>query len=307
MTLRVAFMGTPDFAVPTLRGLAAAGHVIACVYTQPPRPAGRGHKEKLSPVHAAAKLLGLDVRTPESLADPAVQQEFSNLDLDAAVVAAYGKILPPAFLSAPRLGCINLHGSLLPRWRGAAPIARAILAGDDRFGITIMQMDEGMDTGPILLQQEIPAGARPTAGELHDAFAARGAELTIAALDGLADGSVRPTPQPERGVTMAPKLEKEIGRIDWRRPAIELDRLVRGLAPAPGAWFEHDGRRIKVLAAAPTEGGGGAPGQVLDGALAIACGTGALRLGLLQREGRKAMAAPEFLRGTPIAAGSLLN
>ncbi len=306
MTLRVAFMGTPDFAVPALRALADAGHVIVAVYTQPSRPAGRGHKEKPSAVHGAASVMGLPVQTPATLKAPDVQAAFAALELDAAVVAAYGQILPTGMLTAPRLGCINIHGSLLPRWRGAAPIARAIMAGDKTFGVTIMAMDAGLDTGPILLQEEIPVGDRPTAGDVHDAMAARGAALVVTALAGLSDGSLAPVPQPPEGVTVAPKLTKAEGQLDWTRPAVELDRLVRGLSPAPGAWFEWNGARFKVLAAEPASAASGSPGQVLDDGLTVACGDGALRLTRLQRAGRTAMDAAEFLRGAPILGGTLL-
>lgn len=306
MTLRVAFMGTPDFAVPALRALASAGHIIAAVYTQPSRPAGRGHKETPSAVHVAASEMGLPVHTPARLKTPDVQAGFADLHLDAAVVAAYGQILPSTMLEAPRLGCINIHGSLLPRWRGAAPIARAIMAGDETIGVTIMAMDAGLDTGPILLQEQIPVGGRPTAGQVHDAIADRGAELMVTALNGLADGSVIPVPQPDVGVTVAPKLTKAEGQLDWARPAVELDRQIRGLSPAPGAWFEHNGGRIKVLGAEPVSSASGPPGQVLDDGLTIACGDGALRLTRLQAAGRTAMDAGDFLRGTPMPAGTLL-
>ena len=303
MALRLAFMGTPDFAVPTLKALAAAGHDVARVYTQPPRRSGRGQSSRPSPVQIAAEEMGFDVRSPASLKPPDDQAAFAELNLDAAVVAAYGQILPGAMVQSPRLGCINLHGSLLPRWRGAAPIARAIMAGDTVFGVTIMQMDRGMDTGPIFISEEIDVGDRPTAGDLHHAFATRGADLIVDALAGLDDGSLVATPQPTEGATLAPKLTKAEGEIDWHRPAIALDRHVRALSPAPGAWFGYKGDRIKVLAATPESTMSGAPGVVLDDALAVACGDGALRLGQLQRAGRSAMAADEFLRGTSIPAG----
>ena len=306
MTLRLAFMGTPEFAVPTLQALAAAGHDVACVYAQPPRRSGRGQSTRPSPVHVAAQEMGLEVRTPASLKSPDDQAAFADLGLDAAVVAAYGQILPAAMVAAPRLGCINLHGSLLPRWRGAAPINRAIMAGDPVFGITIMQMDRGMDTGPILISEDIDVGDRPTAGVLHDAFADRGAALVVEALAGLDDGSLVATPQPSEGATHAPKLTKVEGRIDWTRSAIELDCHVRGLSPAPGAWFEFTGDRIKVLGAEPISALPGTPGEVLDNRMTVACGDGALRLTRLQRAGKGAMDAADFLRGVTIPAGTLL-
>ena len=296
-------MGTPQFAVPALKALAAAGHNIACVYTQPPRRSGRGQSTRPSAVQIAADEMGLEVRSPASLKSPDAQAAFANLNLDAAVVAAYGQILPAAMVESPRLGCINLHGSLLPRWRGAAPIARAIMAGDTVFGVTIMQMDRGMDTGPWLVREEVDVGDRPTSGQLHDTFALRGAGLVVHALAGLDGGSLVATPQPTEGATLAPKLTKPEGQIDWTRPAIDLDRHVRALSPVPGAWFGYNRDRIKVLAATPVSTMSGAPGVVLDDALTVACGDGALRLGRLQRAGRSAMAAPEFLNGTPIPAG----
>ena len=303
MALRLAFMGTPDFAVPTLKALAAAGHDVACVYTQPPRRSGRGQFRRLSPVQIAAEEMGLAVRSPAILKSPHDQAAFAELNLDAAVVTAYGQILPGAMVESPRLSCINLHGSLLPRWRGAAPIARAIMAGDTVFGVTIMQIDRGMDTGPWLVREEVDVGDRPTSGQLHDIFALRGAGLMVHALAGLDDGSLVATPQPAEGATLAPKLTKAELQINWNRPAIALDRHVRALSPAPGAWFGYKGDRIKVLAAIPVSTMSGAPGVVLDDALAVACGDGALRLGQLQRAGRSAMAADEFLRGTSIPAG----
>jgi methionyl-tRNA formyltransferase len=303
--LRLAFMGTPDFAMPSLRALIAAGHEIAAVYCQPPRPAGRGHRPLPSPVQQAAEAAGLPVRTPARL-DVAEAATFAALKLDIAVVAAYGLILPKPVLAAPRLGCINIHASLLPRWRGAAPIQRAILAGDRESGITIMQMEEGLDTGPMLLAEAVPIGPKTTAQQLHDQLAQLGARLVIPALDGLAQGKLRPRPQPAEGVTYAKKLRREEGALDWRRPAAELERAVRAFDPWPGAWFEHQGERIKVLAADLAEGGAAAPGTVLDDRLTIACGAGALRPTQLQRAGRAPQAADAFLRGYPIAAGSVL-
>ena len=303
--LRLAFLGTPDFAVPILEALLAAGHELAAVYCQPPRPAGRGKKERPSPVQAAAERHGLAVRTPASLKDAAVQADFAALALDAAVVAAYGLILPKAILQAPRLGCLNVHASLLPRWRGAAPIQRAILSGDRETGVTIMQMDEGLDTGAILLARPQPILATTSGGELHDALAALGAALIVAALQGVADGSLTPWPQPEESVTYAKKLTRDEERIDWTRPAVEIERQVRAFAPSPGAWFEHAGERIKVLAAVPASAAG-APGIVIDTLPSIACGEGALILTRLQRAGRAPMNAADFLRGYSLPVGTRL-
>jgi methionyl-tRNA formyltransferase len=304
--LRLAFMGTPDFSVPILQALVTAGHEIAAVYCQPPRPAGRGHQPQPSPVHAFAESLGLAVRTPARL-DAAAAAEFKALDLDVAVVAAYGLILPKSVLAAPRLGCINVHASLLPRWRGAAPIQRALLAGDTETGITIMQMDEGLDTGPMLLAAPVSIGPTTTASELHDILSALGAGLIVSALDGIAVGRLAPQPQPQEGATYARKLARDEGRLDWRKPADFLERAVRALNPWPGVWFERDGERFKVLAAETEAGRGGAlPGTVLDEHLTVACGAAALRLLTVQRAGRAAQPAEAFLRGYPIAAGTVL-
>lgn len=308
MALRLAFMGTPDFAVPSLAALVSAGHAVPAVYCQPPRPAGRGKKPQLSPVQAWAEAHGLNVRTPARLRDPAEHDAFASLDLDAAVVAAYGLILPKPMLEAPRLGCLNVHASLLPRWRGAAPIQRAIMAGDAKTGVTIMQMEEGLDTGPMLGAAETPIGPAMTGGELHDLLAASGARLVVQALDELAAGRIVAVPQPDAGVTYAAKLTREDGRLDWSRPAGELARVVRALSPAPGAWFEHAGERFKVLAAAPVDGTGGAPGgTVLDDRLTIACGRGALRLARIQRAGKAALDADAFLRGFALRRGTRLG
>ncbi len=306
MSLRLAFLGTPDFAARILAALLAAGHRIAAVYCQPPRPAGRGHRVQPSPVQLAAAAAGLPCFTPERLG-PATADAFAALDLDAAVVAAYGLILPPALLRAPRLGCLNVHASLLPRWRGAAPIERAILAGDATTGVTIMQMDEGLDTGPVLLAEEVAIGPRMTAAELTAALAACGARLIVAALDGLAGGRLAPQRQPDTGASYARKLRADEGRLDWRLPAARLERAVRALNPAPGVWFEHEGARIKVLEAAVAPGAPGAlPGTALDDRLRIACGADALRLVVLQRPGRGALEAAAFLRGFAIPAGTVL-
>jgi methionyl-tRNA formyltransferase len=305
--LRLAFMGTPDFAVPSLSALVAAGHQLVAVYSQPPRPTGRGHKVQPSPVQARAEALGIEARHPASLKGAEEQAAFGALGLDAAIVAAYGLILPKPILAAPRLGCINVHASLLPRWRGAAPIQRALLAGDAETGVTIMQMEAGLDTGPMLLTGRLPIGHDATASSLHDALAALGARLVTAALDGIAAGTLTPVPQPDEGVLYAAKLDRSEGRLDWRLSAPILERQVRALNPWPGVWFEHGEERIKVLAAeAETNAVGQAPGTVLDDRLAIACGAGVLRPHLLQRPGRQAQETAAFLRGTAIPAGSLL-
>lgn len=301
--MRIAFMGSPDFAVPALRALHAAGHEIVAVYAQPPRPAGRGQKETPCPVHRAALELGLPVRTPARVRkDAAEHAAFAALDLDVAVVAAYGLILPKPMLDAPRRGCLNIHASLLPRWRGAAPIHAALMAGDAETGITIMQMEEGLDTGPMLLRDAMPIGPRATVGEIHDALAAMGARLILRALAENPAAVV----QPAQGVTYAAKLTKEDGRIDWAQDAALLDRRVRALNPWPGTFFTHKGEQIRVLAAEAAEGQG-APGTVLDAQATIACGQGALRLKQLQRPGRPARAAGEFLRGYALPPGIVLE
>ena len=283
--MRVAFFGSAAFSLPTLVALLDAGYEIPAVYTQPPRKAGRGHKLRRSPVQAYAESRGLPVHTPQSLRDADEQRRFSELALGAAVVAAYGLILPKPMLAAPRLGCLNVHASLLPRWRGAAPIERAILAGDSETGITIMQMDAGLDTGPVLTAARVPIGPGTTSADLHEVLAELGARLLVRALAGVAAGTLRPTPQPESGATYAPKLERMEGRLDWRRPAVELERAVRALNPQPGVWFEHAGERIKVLKAEVADGAG-PPGHILDECLTVACGGQALRPRLLQRPGR---------------------
>ncbi|MPZ10829.1 MAG: methionyl-tRNA formyltransferase [Kiloniellaceae bacterium] len=302
-------MGTPDFAVPALQAVAEAGHLIAAVYAQPPRPAGRGQKPRPSPVQAFAEARGWPVRTPTSLKSSEAQADFTALDLDVAVVVAYGLILPQAILDAPRLGCVNLHASLLPRWRGAAPIQRALLAGDRESGVTVMQMEAGLDTGPMLLQQAVPLDAETTGQALHDRLAALGAAMIGEALAGLASGRLEARPQPDEGVTYAAKLEKAEGRLDWRQSAAELDRRVRAFAPRPGAYFEVEGdkgrERVKVLAAAPRPESG-VPGTVLDDRATVACGTGSLRLLQLQRAGKAPLAAEAFLRGFALPAGRVL-
>jgi methionyl-tRNA formyltransferase len=305
--LRVVFMGTPEFAVPALDALREAGHDILAVYTQPPRPAGRGHAEQRSNVHERAVRLQIPVRHPATLKDAAAQRDFAALNADVAVIVAYGLILPKPILEAPRLGCVNIHASLLPRWRGAAPIQNAILAGDAETGITIMQMDEGLDAGPILMQESIPIPPTATASGMHDLLAWAGGRMIVAALEGLAGGTLKPKPQPSEGAIYAKKLTREDGRLDWREPADALLRRVRAFDPWPGAWFEAKGERIKVLAAGLSAAGGKAkPGTVLDGVPTIKCGTGALVLTHLQRPGRAAMEAGDFLRGFPLPPGTIL-
>ena len=301
--MRIAFMGSPDFSVPALRALHEAGHEIAAVYAQPPRPAGRGQKEHPCPVHHAALELGLPVRTPARVRkDVAEHEAFAALDLDAAVVAAYGLILPKPMLEAPKRGCLNIHASLLPRWRGAGPIQAAILAGDAKSGITIMRMEEGLDTGPMLLKEAVPIGPRTTTPELHDALSGVGARLILRALA----EDPPAVPQPEEGVTYAPKISKEDGRLDWSQPAAALERRVRALTPWPGTFFTHGVEVIRVSAAEVVDGSG-APGTVLDGGPTVACGEGALRLLRLQRPGRAAMGAADFLRGYALPAGTVLG
>ena len=301
--MRLAFLGTPEFGLPALEALLDAGHEVVRAYAQPPRPAGRGRRLRPSPVQAFAEGRGIPVATPASLRDPALRQDFAALRLDAAVTAAYGLLLPPPVLAAPRFGCLNLHASLLPRWRGAAPIQHAIMAGDRETGISVMAMDEGLDTGPVLLARRTPIGPQTAGGELHDRLAQIAGEAAVAALAGLADGSLEPAPQPEAGVTWAPKLTREDSWLDWTRPAAELERRVRALAPRPGARFAFRGEGIGVGSAA-VEAGGGPPGRVLDDGAAIACGEGVLRLLRLQRPGRAAMEAAAFLRGFPLPAGT---
>ncbi len=304
--MRLVFMGTPDFAVPVLRALAGAGHRMLRVYTQPPRPAGRGRSRRPSPVHAAAEALGIPVTTPESFRDPAMLADFAALECDAAVVVAYGLILPQAALDAPELGCFNLHASLLPRWRGAAPIQRAIMAGDAATGVCVMRMEAGLDTGPVLACRETPIGPEDTARTLHDRLAGIGAALMLETLTALAAGEVPATPQPEAGVTYAAKIGKAEARIDWTRSAAELGAHIRGLSPFPGAWCEIGAERVKLLMARP-EDGAGTPGEVLDDRLLVACGAGALRLLGLQRAGKGAMDADTFLRGFPVPRGGRLS
>ncbi|MBB5221312.1 methionyl-tRNA formyltransferase [Amaricoccus macauensis] len=304
--MRIVFMGTPDFSVPALDALAARHEVVA-VYSQPPRPSGRGQKPRPGPVAARAEALGIPVRTPVKLRDAGAIAEFAGFAPEVAVVAAYGLILPQAVLDVPARGCLNIHASLLPRWRGAAPIQRAIMAGDAETGVCIMQMAAGLDTGPVLLRRATEIGPRDTAGSLHDRLAGIGAEAVVDALSRL--DTLTPEPQPEAGVTYAAKIDKAEARVDWGRPATEVDRLIRGLAPFPGAWTEIGGERVKLLLSERADGTG-APGTVLDGltdGLTIACGAGAVRILTVQRAGRGAMQADDFLRGTPVPAGTRLG
>jgi methionyl-tRNA formyltransferase len=306
--MKLAFLGTSEFAVPALKALVEAGHDVVAVYTRAPKPAGRGQQERRTPVHALALSLGLAVRTPKGLRSEDEAAAFKALDLDAAVVVSYGHILPKAFLDAPVLGCINIHGSLLPRWRGAAPIHRAILAGDAETGVTIMRMDEGLDTGPMLLAERTPISAADSAESVHDRLAELGGRLIVSTLDALVGRTIEPVPQPDDGVTYAHKLGKEEGALDWRRPAAELERKVRAFHPWPGTWFDVEGERIKVLGAALALAAG-APGTVSigrDGFPIIACGVGGLKLLKLQRAGKSAQTADAFLRGFALAAGTVL-
>ncbi len=304
--MRLIFMGTPEFAVPTLLDLAARGHDIVAVYTRAPRPAGRGLELQPTPVEREARRLSLPIHTPRTLKDAAAQDAFSAPGADAAVVAAYGLLLPKPILDAPRLGCFNVHASLLPRWRGAAPINRAILAGDPQTGVSIMKMDEGLDTGPIAMQEPITIAPDLTAGELHDALARLGADLMLRVLAAAERGSLQLMPQPQTGVTYAEKISNPERRIDWTKPWNEVHDYIRGLSPLPGAWFEIDGLRVKALRSTKGEGQG-APGTVLDDNLTIACGDGAVRLSHLQRAGKQPMPAEEFLRGMLIKMGTRVN
>jgi methionyl-tRNA formyltransferase len=305
---RLVFMGTAAFAVPSLRALAASRHEVVAVYTQPARPAGRGWRPRPSPVQAVAEALKVPVRAPASLRDPAEQEAFAALRADLAVVAAYGLILPRAVLAAPRLGCINLHASLLPRWRGAAPIQRALLAGDRETGVTIFLMEPSLDTGPMIARRSVPISARSTAAGLHDALAELAAGMVVAAVDDLAAGLAVPQPQPEAGVTYAAKVDKAEGRLDWTRPAALLERQLRALNPWPGCWTELGDQTIRVLAGQVVPGKrGGAPGEVLDERLTVACGEGRLGLTLVQRPGGRPLPADAFLRGFSVPVGTRLG
>ena len=301
--MRLAFLGTPQFAVPVLEALIAAGHEIACVYAQPPRPAGRGHKLQNTPVHEAALKLGLDVRTPLTLKKPEDQQAFAALNLDAAIVVAYGLLLPQAILDGPRLGCFNLHASLLPRWRGAAPIHRAIMAGDTQTGVMVMKMDAGLDTGPVLSTWKTVIDDTATTGSLQDTLSVAGARLMVDTLHRLGEGTASVTAQPADGVTYAKKILAAEARIDWTRPAHEILRFVHGLNPAPGAWTMQGEARVKLLKLAPATGHG-VPGTIIDTPLRVACGEGAIDIIELQRAGRGAQGAEEFLRGYPLPPGA---
>ena len=307
--LRLAFMGTPAFAVPTLKALLAAGHEVVAVYSQPPRPANRGHKLTPSPVHQAAEAAGIPVFTPKSLRDPAEQAAFAALQLDAAVVVAYGLILPAAVLWAPRLGCFNLHASLLSRWRGAAPIQRAIWAGDEETGIAVMAMSEGLDEGPIVLEEKVEIGPDDTAGTLHDRLSTLGGPLMVDGLALIASGRVTPRPQAAEGVTYARKIAKDDARLDFTLTAEAVDCQIRALAPAPGAFADLMGERCKILRAEPLpdHAHGAAPGTVLDDQLTIACGQGAIRPLLVQRPGRSAVSVADLLRGFAVPAGTVLG
>jgi len=308
--LKIIFMGTPDFSVPALQALLEAGHDVVAVYSQPPRKAGRGMELRKTPVHICAEAAGIEVFTPARLKDEDEQKKFANLNADIAVVVAYGLILPKVILDAPRLGCINIHASLLPRWRGAAPIQRAIMAGDAKTGITIMQMDEGLDTGNMLAQSTMEISPDMTAGELHDALATQGAADIVSTLEELADGTAQATPQHEDGITYADKISKAKTRINWGGSAQDVHNFIRGLSPFPGAWFEVENKdrseRIKVLKSQVTAKSG-EPGEVLDEALTIVCKTGAVRLIAVQRAGKKPQAAEEFLRGLAIGPGTILK
>ena len=304
--MRLIFLGTPDFAVPTLLALADAGHDIAAAYTRAPKPAGRGMALQPTPVEREARRLALPVLTPKTFKDEAAQAAFRAHNADAAVVVAYGLILPKPVLDAPRLGCFNVHASLLPRWRGAAPINRAVMAGDAESGVTIMQMDEGLDTGAmakdLAMADRVPIAPDMTAGDLHDALARLGADMMLHSLAAAERGSLSLTPQPEQSVTYAAKIGKDETRIDWTRPWREVHNHIRGLSPFPGAWFEFGGMRVKALRSTKGEGTG-ASGTALDGSLTIACGDGAVRLVQVQRAGKQPMAAEEFLRGTKVDPG----
>jgi methionyl-tRNA formyltransferase len=310
MRLRIIFMGTPDFAVPTLRAILEAGHEVVAVYSQPPRAAGRGMALRKSPVQQAAEETGLAVLTPERLKSAEESARFGSLTPDVAVVVAYRLILPKPILDAPKYGALNLHASLLPRWRGAAPINRAIMAGDTETGVAVMRITEGLDAGPVCLEARAPIGADETAGELHDALATRGARLMVHALSALEGGGLDCRPQAEGGVTYAEKIDPAETRIDWSRPAREVHNLIRGLSPYPGAWFEIDlngkPERIKALRSTLANGTG-APGLALDNKLTIACGEGAVRLVEVQRAAKRPMSADDFLRGATIAHGTVLG
>ena len=306
MPLRLAFMGSPEFAVPTLADIIAAGHDVACVYSQPPRPAGRGKQVQKTAIHEFAESRWLEVRTPENFRAAADRKALADLKLDVAVVVAYGLLLPQEILDAPRLGCFNLHGSILPRWRGAAPIHRAVMAGDRITGVQVMKMEAGLDTGPVMKTAIARITEDDTTGDIHDQLSHLGAQLMVKALAELEAGPVKLTPQTEDDVTIAPKVTPAEARIDWTKPAAQVSAHIRGLSPHPGAWFELDGQRIKALHAR-AEDGSGRPGEVLDDDLLVACGEGAVRLTRLQRAGKGQMSAEEFQRGARISRGRRLS
>ncbi len=299
-------MGTPEFSVPPLHALIKAGHEIAAVYSQPPKPAGRGQQLRKSPVHRAAEEMGIEVRTPKTLRDADEQKKFADLKCDAAVVVAYGLILPQAILSAPRYGCFNIHASLLPRWRGAAPIQRALLAGDSETGVTIMQMDAGLDTGAMLSKDQLPITAVTTAVTLHDALSEMGTRLIVQTLEDVAAGKLKPVPQPEAGATHAAKLTRDEGRIDWNKTAEEIDRQIRAFTPWPGTFFFLDKEPIKLLAAEIIRGKSGTPGTLLDDSFTVACGKDALHLIAVQRAGKGPTDGASFLRGARLEPGTKL-
>lgn len=305
MSLRLAFMGSPDFAVPVLEAILAAGHEVVCVYSQPPRPAGRGKQLTKTAVHEVAERHSIEVRTPENFKAAADREAFAALKLDVAVVVAYGLLLPKPILDAPRLGCFNIHGSILPRWRGAAPIHRAVMAGDKVTGVQVMKMDVGLDTGPVMLTATTPIDEDDTTGDVHDRLSALGANLMVEGLALLEAGAVSLQQQTEDGLTIAAKVSPAEARIDWTKPAAEVAAHIRGLSPFPGAWFELDGQRIKVLHA-KAERGAGEPGEAMDDGLLVACGESAVRLTRLQRAGRGQMTAEEFQRGARIGRGRKL-
>ncbi len=304
--LRLVFMGTPEIAVPALSDLLKAGQDVICVYSQPPRPSGRGHRVTPSPVHNFAKEKGISVRTPENFKSPEAIADFASLNADIAVVMAYGLILPKAILEAPRLGCINIHVSLLPRWRGAAPIQRAIMAGDDETGVTIMQMDEGLDTGAILRQDRVQIDPETTAESLHDELAQMGAASICTTLIDLTSGKIEPSPQEQDGTTYAAKITRDEGRLDWRLPAIDIERSIRALNPWPGTWFERDGERIRILSAQVVDGKGQV-GEIIDSNGSIVCGDRAIKLLVMQRPGKSATDAESFLRGYELPVGTILE
>lgn len=311
MSMRIIFMGSPEFSIPTLRAIVEAGHEVVCVYTQPPRPAGRGKALRPTPVHKLADELGFEVRTPRSLKPAAEVDAIGALNADIAVVVAYGLLLPQAVLDAPERGCINLHGSLLPRWRGAAPIHRAIMAGDTLTGVQVMQMEAGLDTGPVMASAETAIFPRDTTADVHDRLAAMGADLMVEALAAIEAGEAVFEPQSAEGVTYAHKITSDEARIDWTRGGEAVSAHIRGLSPFPGAWFEIEDAgkpvRVKVLGAVAVDDHDGAPGEVLDDNLLVGCGGGAVRLLRLQRAGKGAMDAETFLRGTQIETGRRLK